>query len=124
MRQNKRGKIVLLASVLTLSVVLSGCVVYHGDEQYTGVEDKKLKQIECGQTTKDWLVETFGEPTEQLATDDGGEILKYKCVKKKDNQFVVFPPPIVITDDKKVEHVVAFEVRDGIVQRYWKEGKS
>jgi hypothetical protein len=124
MRQNKRGKIVLLASVLTLSVVLSGCVVYHGDEQYTGVEDKKLKQIECGQTSKDWLVETFGEPTEQLATDDGGEILKYKCVKKKDNQFVVFPPPIVITDDKKVEHVVAFEVRDGIVQRYWKEGKS
>ena len=124
MRQNKHGKIVLLTSMLALSVVLSGCVVYHGDEQYTGVDDKKLKQIECGQTTKDWLVETFGEPTEQLTSDDGSEILKYKCVKKKDNQFVVFPPPIVITDDKKVEHVVAFEVRDGVVQRYWKEGKS
>jgi hypothetical protein len=81
-----------------------------------------LKEIECGRTTRDWLVETFGEPTELLMADDGSEILRYKCVKRKDNQFVMFPPPIVIRDDKQVEHFMAFEVRDGIVQRYWKEG--
>jgi len=33
----------------------------------------------------------------------------------------MFPPPIVINDEKDVEHTIAFEVRDGIIQRYWKE---
>jgi hypothetical protein len=71
--------------------------------------------------TKDELVATFGDPTELLLTDDDAEILRYKCIRKKDNKFVLFPPPIVIKDDKAVEHTVVFEVRDGIVQRYWKE---
>jgi len=122
MKRDKHGGIALVVSLLAMLVLMGGCVVCHTDEQYTGIEDKALKEIECGQTTRDELVETFGEPTELLTTDEGSEILRYKCVKTKDNQFVMFPPPIVIRDDKQVEHVVAFEVRDGIVQRYWKEG--
>ena len=122
MKLYKHNEIALFVSLLAMLVLMGGCVVYNADEQYTGVENKMLKEIECGQTTRDWLVETFGEPTELLMTDDGGEILRYKCVKKKDNKFVMFPPPIVIKDDKQVEHVIAFEVRDGVVQRYWKEG--
>ncbi len=122
MKLYKHNEIALFVSLLAMLVLMAGCVVYEADEQYTGVENKMLKEIECGQTTRDWLVETFGEPTELLTTDDGGEILRYKCVRKKDNKFVMFPPPIVIHDDKQVEHVVAFEVKDGVVQRYWKEG--
>ena len=122
MKLYKHNEIALLVSLLAMLVLMGGCVVYNSDEQYTGVENKMLKEIECGQTTRDWLVETFGEPTELLMTDNGGEILRYKCVKKKDNKFVMFPPPIVIKDDKQVEHVIAFEVKDGVVQRYWKEG--
>ena len=118
----KHNETALSVSLLAMLVLMGGCVVYNADEQYTGVENKMLKEIECGQTTRDWLVATFGEPTELLMTDDGGEILRYKCVKKKDNKFVMFPPPIVIHDDKQVEHVVVFEVKDGVVQRYWKEG--
>ncbi len=122
MKLYKHNEIALFVSLLAMLVLMGGCVVYNADEQYTGIENKMLKEVECGQTTRDWLVETFGEPTELLMTDDGGEILRYKCVKKKDNKFVMFPPPIVIKDDKQVEHVVAFEVKDGVVQRYWKEG--
>jgi len=122
MKLYQHNEIALFVSLLAMLVLMGGCVVYDGDEQYTGVENKMLKKIECGQTTRDWLVEMFGEPTELLMTDDGGEILRYKCVLKKDNKFVMFPPPIVIKDDKQVEHVVAFEVKDGVVQRYWKEG--
>lgn len=122
MKLNKHGERALLVSVLAMVVLMSGCIVCQVDEEYTGVENQMLKEVECGQTTRSWLVETFGEPTELLTTDDGSEILRYKCVKKKDNQFVMFPPPIVIKDDKQVEHFVAFEVKDGIVQRYWKEG--
>ena len=122
MKLQKYNKIGLFVVSSAVSVMVVGCVVCQTDEQYTGIENDTLKQVKCGQTTRDWVIETFGEPSEQILTDDGGEILKYKCVRKKDNQFVMFPPPIVISDEKDVEHTVAFEVRDGIVQRYWKEG--
>jgi len=121
MKLHKLGEIGFFAALVAASVLVVGCVVCQTDEQYTGVENETLKQVECGQTTRDWVVETFGEPSEQILTDDGTEILKYKCVRKKDNKFVMFPPPIVINDEKDVEHTVAFEVRDGIVRRYWKE---
>ncbi|MHC4425318.1 MAG: hypothetical protein ACYSYV_04380 [Planctomycetota bacterium] len=122
MKLYKHGEIALFVSLLAVSVLVVGCVVCQTDEHYTGIENEALEQVEPGQTTKDELVERFGEPTEQLLTDEGTEILRYKCVRTKDNQFVLFPPPIVITDDEAVEHTVAFELRDGIVQRYWKEG--
>ena len=122
MKLHKCGEIGLFVVLVAMSVLVAGCVVCETDEQYTGIENETLKQVDCGQTTRDWVIETFGEPSEQILTDDGGEILKYKCVRKKDNKFVMFPPPIVIRDEKDVEHTVAFEVRDGIIQRYWKEG--
>lgn len=122
MKLHKCGEAGLFAALVAVSFLMAGCVVCETDEQYTGVENDTLKQVECGQTTRDWVIETFGEPSEQILADDGSEILKYKCVRKKDNKFVMFPPPIVIRDEKDVEHTVAFEVRDGIVQRYWKEG--
>ena len=122
MKLHKCSEIGLFAALVAVSVLVVGCVVCETDEQYTGVENDTLKQVECGQTTRDWVIETFGEPSEQILNDDGGEILKYKCVRRKDNKFVMFPPPIVISDEEDVEHTVAFEVRDGIVKRYWKEG--
>ena len=122
MKLHKYGEAGLFMTLLAMSVLIASCVVCETDEQYTGIENEALKEVECGQTTRDWVVETFGEPSEQILTDDGSEILKYKCIRKKDNKFVMFPPPIVIRDEKDVEHTVAFEVRDGIVQRYWKEG--
>jgi hypothetical protein len=121
MKPHKCSERVLFVSLLLTSGLIAGCVVVQSDEHYTGVENEMLKQVKCGQTTKDWIVATFGEPSEQSATDQGTEILRYKCTRKKDNKFVLFPPPIVIKDDGKVEHTVAFELRDGIVQRYWKE---
>lgn len=122
MKLHKCGEAGLYATLVATLFLMAGCVVCETDEQYTGVENDTLKQVECGQTTRDWVIETFGEPSEQILNDDGSEILKYKCVRKKDNKFVMFPPPIVIKDEKDVEHTVAFEVRDGIVRRYWKEG--
>lgn len=122
MKLNECREIGLFVAVAAVSVLAVGCVVCETDEQYIGIENKALKEVKCGQTTREWVVETFGEPSEQTLTDDGSEILKYKCIRKKDNKFVMFPPPIVIRDDKDVKHTVAFEVRDGIVQRYWKEG--
>ena len=121
MKLNRCGEIALFMSLVATLVLVVGCVVCKTDEQYTGIQTETLKQVERGQTTKDWLVATFGEPSERSVTEEGTELLKYKCTKKKDNKFVMFPPPIVIKDEKEMEHTVVFEVKDGIVQRYWKE---
>ena len=111
----------LFVLLVITSVLLAGCVVIDSNVRYSGVEDSQLRQIKHGITTKNQLVEIVGEPTEQIATEDGAEILKYKCTTTKDNQFAMFPPPIVIDDKKETEHTVVFKIRDGIVQRHWKE---
>jgi hypothetical protein len=115
---NETALFVLLAIT---SVLLAGCLVSDSSVRYSGVESSQLRQIKQGITTKDQLVEIVGEPTEQSMTEDGAEILKYKCTTTKDNQFVMFPPPIVIDDTKETEHTVVFKIRDGVVQRHWKE---
>jgi len=124
MKLYKLSEIALYMSLVVTSVLLAGCVVCQSDVQYTGRErpvgNETLKQIECGQTTKDWLVAALGEPTEQSMTEDGTEILRYKCTEKKDNQFILFPI-VFVDDDKETDHSVSFEIKDGIVQRYWKE---
>ncbi len=120
MKRHKLAEVALLVSLLVASVLLVGCMVCKTDEQYTGIADVTLQGIRCGQMTKDQLVARLGEPAEQHRTDDGTEVLKYKCTKKKDNAFVLFPI-VVVKDDKKTEYTVAFEVRDGVVRRYWKE---
>jgi hypothetical protein len=122
MKLHKGNKIGLFVMLLAVSVLGVGCVVCHTDERYTGIENHALREVKCGRTTRDWVIEKFGEPSEQILKDNGSEILKYKCVRTKDNQFVMFPPPIVIKDERDIKHTVAFEVREGIVRRYWKEG--
>lgn len=121
MKLYKFNEIALLVSLAVTSVLLVGCVATRSEVHYTGVENSQLRQVERGKTTKDWLVTVLGEPTEQSMTEEGTEILRYKCTEKRDNQFVLFPPPIVIDDKKEIEHTVVFKLKDGIVQRHWKE---
>ena len=121
MKLYKYSKIALLVSLAVTSVLLVGCVATRSDVHYSGVNNSQLRQVERGKTTKDWLVTALGEPTEQSITEEGTEILRYKCTEKRDNQFVLFPPPIVIDDKKEIEHTIVFKLKDGIVQRHWKE---
>ena len=121
MKNCKFNEIVLFVLLVVTSLLLAGCVISDSSVRYSGVENSQLRQIKHGITTKDQLVELVGEPTEYNTTDDGAEILKYKCTTVKDNQLVIFPPPIVIDDTRETEHAVVFKIRDGIVQRHWKE---
>ena len=124
MKLYKHNEIALFALLAVTSVLLAGCVICKTDEHYTGrdrpIGNHTLRQIVCGQTTRDWLVAVLGEPTEESLTEEGTQILKYSCILKKDNAFVLFP--IIIVDNKETDHSVSFEIKDGIVQRYWKEG--
>ena len=120
MKHYKLSEITLFVLLAVISTLLVGCVVCDSDIHYTGIEDETLKKIECGKTTKDQLVELLGEPSEQSLMEDGAEILRYKCTKKHDSKVVVFPI-VFVDEEKETKHTVAFEVKDGIVQRYKKE---
>lgn len=121
MKNYQFNETALFVSLIIASVLMAGCVISDSSVRYSGVESSQLRQIKYGITTRDQLVEIVGEPSEQSTTEDGAEILKYKCTTTKDNQLVVFPPPIVIDDKKETEHTVVFKIRDGIVRRHWKE---
>ena len=121
MKINGRNEIAFFVSLVLMSILMAGCMVCDNDVHYTGVEDQQLNEIERGQTIKDWLIETLGEPSEQYTDEEGNEILRYKCTKRIEKDFVLIPPVIVTNEQKTIEHIVAFEVRDDIVQRYWKE---
>jgi len=120
MKIHKGGETALWVGLAVTSVLAVGCVISDSDVRYTGIADETLRQIECGRTTRDQLVATVGKPCEQHLTDDGTEILKYRCTKKKDSSFVLFPV-VIVDDDTETEYTIAFELKDGVVQRYWKE---
>ena len=121
MKQYRCNDIVLYLTLALTSVLTVGCIVCSNDVHYSGVEDSKLREIEPGQTTIEQLIENLGEPTEQYTDEKGSEILRYRCTKRTENEFVMIPPVIVTEENRTSEHMVAFEVRDGIVRRYWKE---
>jgi hypothetical protein len=121
MKSYKHNEIILFTLLLVTSLLLAGCVAAQSDVRYSGVENSQLRQINCGRTTRAELTAIVGQPTEQSMTNDGAEILKYKCTETRDNQFAMFPPPIAIKDKKETEHNIVFKIRDGIVQRHWKE---
>jgi hypothetical protein len=124
MREMKNYEInerALFMSLVIVSVLLAGCLVSDSSVRYSGVQNSQLRQIKKGITTKEQLIGMVGEPSEQSIEEDGDEILKYRCTMTKDNQFVLFPPPIVIDDTKETEHTIMFKLRDGVVRRHWKE---
>ncbi len=121
MKNYKINETALFMLLVITSLLLAGCVVSDSSVRYSGVENSQLRQIKPGITTKDQLLEIVGEPTEQSTTENGAEIFKYKCTTTKDNQLVIFPPPIIIDDTKETEYAIVFKIRDGVVQRHWKE---
>ena len=121
MKNCKINETALFMLLVLTSLLLAGCVAAQSDVHYSGVENSQLRQIKHGITTRDQLVEIVGEPTEQSMTEDGDEYLRYKCTETRDNKFAMFPPPIAIKDKKETEHTIVFKIRDGIVQRHWKE---
>jgi len=111
------------AAVIASILPLAGCFIYHGDVSYgekgKPLSHRTLKQVECGTTTKDRLVELLGEPSQQSTTSDGAELLEYRYSVKKDNNFIM--PFLIVNDKNENKQTVYFEVRDGVVKNYWKE---
>lgn len=109
---------------LMAGVILPGCISGRSDVRYgpkgPAVTGKTLKHVRCGQTSKEWVLGTLGAPTAATATPEGTEVLKYEYTKKTDVDFDFCP--FLDFDDKKEERTtVYFEIRDGVVLKYWRD---
>jgi len=107
-----------------LGLVLSGCISGSSDVRYgpkgPAVGHETIKQIEIGQTSKEWVLGTFGAPTSETTTPEGTEILKYVYTKKVDSDLDVF---LFLDFDEQHEYRTTFyfEIADGVVTKFWKE---
>lgn len=120
------GKSGGLASLfLALAVAMAGCIACDSEVSYgdkgPAVGKRTLRQVKPGQTTKQWVLATLGEPTGWDTTPDGEEILRYEYVKRTKSEFAMVPPPLAFENEKEQHTRVVFEIRDGIVTHYWKE---
>lgn len=119
-----------IRSVSTLLCVLpalliTGCVISaRTDTSYTPMRtrlsESTLSQIHPGSTTREWLIAACGAPTSQEVLPDGTQILKYEYTEKKTEDFTLIFL-IHSESSKEQRNVTYFEIRDGVVARYWQE---
>lgn len=123
MEKRKGHPIVRAAVAIGFLLPAAGCFIWNSDVDYgdkgAPLTNTTFKQIECGKTTKAWLIATLGKPSQESTTDTGDELLKYKYSKNEQSNVVM--PFLIVNDEKKEEQTVYFEVRDGVVQKYWVE---
>lgn len=126
MEKRKSHRLVFVMIVIGSLLPVAGCFIWNSDVSYgekgAPLSGSTLEQIECGKTTRDWLTGTLGEPSEQSTTDGGVELLKYKYSKTQESNVVM--PFVIVNDEKKNEQTVYFQVKDGVVQKYWVESKK
>lgn len=122
-RADMRRAAVVVLSVLTM-LMLVGCISSHSDVTYgskgPAVRSDTLRQIQCGETTKGWLLGVLGEPSRTAQTAEGTEILTYEYTKTVESNFSFFI--FFDADDHREERTVhLFEIEDGIVTKHWEE---
>lgn len=125
-RREPAASACVIVLCVVLGFVLSGCISGRSHVSYGSkgpvVGGDTLRQIKVGVTSKEWLLGTLGEPTSQTQTPERTEILKYVYTKKVDSKLDIFI--LLNFDDKREERTsLYFEITDGIVSRYWREGK-
>jgi hypothetical protein len=118
------ARVKVIIFYLVIFLVVGGCISGRTDVTYgtngPAVSSRTLKMVKIGETSKEWLYGTLGDPTNESRTPDGTEILRYEYNKKVDSSFEI-NPFLDLDDKKEVRTVYYFELKDGVVTRFWKE---
>ena len=121
MEKRRAIRFVCVLGVIAGILALAGCVIVNSDVSYgekgAPLSADTLEQIEPGETTRDWVVATLGEPSEQSTAEGGVEVLTYRYSCTRQGNLVM--PFLIVNDEKTDEQAVHFEISEGVVQRYW-----
>jgi len=114
----------IMAVCLMTLVAMSGCISNHSDVTYgpegPAVSAGTFHQVKIGQTSKEWLLGVFGEPTRTAKTPDGTEVMTYIYTRKVNSNFSL-SPFLDLDGTKEQRTTYYFELRDGVVSKSWSE---
>ena len=108
--------------VLLTGIFLTGCMISQRSHTSNSSPDfaltkAQLNSVEPGVTTKEWIIENFGEPKRDRYLSDGEEILVYENTKHTSSHvgfFLIFNSH---TSEDTTE-AITFRIKDGIVKSY------
>lgn len=115
----KTAAVLLAAGSLT---VLGGCI--HGSsssiESGTRVGSRTFERIVPGETTKDWVRATLGEPARRATYEDGNElwVYNYSKTEKSKGSFLII---IGGSDVSETSQSTYIEFTGGVVTEAWQE---
>ena len=114
---------IVLIVLIIMCTTFNGCLINHRSHTFQTSPERlvprsELEKIEPGTTTKEWVLDRFGMPTRTRHLKDGSEILLYETRKRTEHEFSFF---FIFSTESSEEskETVSFEIKDGIVQRYW-----
>lgn len=119
-----RKRATILFPIIMVSLIfVNGCLISHHSHTnksapYNSISAAKLDSIEPGLTTKDWVIDTFGNPTREKHLQDGGEVLIYENIEKTIRKFSIFLVFSTHSTEEQKE-TLSFMMKDDVVTSYW-----
>ena len=116
-----KKSISLIFMVLLTGILLTGCMISHrahtSDSSDYAISKSLLDSVEPGITTKDWVIDNFGEPDRERHMKDGEEVLIYEDTKHKSSHFSLF---LIFNShtSEDIKEVISFRIKDGVVKSY------
>lgn len=109
--------------IVPVALLLPGCLINSSSRtEYSGryLSPAAVSQIEPGETKRDFVLATIGEPTTKTTLDDGSEIWKWEYRKTRSSSGSVF---LLLNSDSQTRSEGATFVvfRDGVVEKVWQE---
>ncbi len=109
-------------SLILLAACSGGCVLSaHSIRSYSGsrVSAEVFRQVNDGETAREWVIETLGPPTVVEDRGDGMEDLIYEATRRVDEHFNVLLLVSLENSFERVEQWI-FELKDGVVHRHYR----
>jgi len=112
-----------LALLICGIVALPGCVVRGSSETRTTgqfIGDQTISRVEPGETSKDWVLAVFGEPTSRTPLGEGVEIWKWEYRRVQTSSGSVL---FVFDSDNRSEQArnVYVEFEGDVVDAIWRD---
>jgi hypothetical protein len=113
----------LFIAMLILSGTLTGCATVELSKEGRKIEEKNIKKIMPGNTTREEIVEIFGEPKEIIEKAAGREELFFE---HKVNEAPTYLGGVVIDKKRAREqkYTLMVIIKDNIVESYRYEMKE
>ena len=109
--------------LVMMAAALSACLVTVDSDSrplHTAWNEGDVHRMQVGQSDRDWVRSSFGEPISRLTYADGTEIWKYRNRSEKDTEVGLFLIFSVDVEEERVE-TLSIEFADGVVSNYWVE---